>query len=104
MAFIFILGFPLAASSSSGLVSKVLSPSAYCCIKVSAIHFLYRASYSLVLDVMLYTVFRQRRPCQCSWNGGDPVQVGSHYGMPSGDSMVGGIENTNCHTPPNTSK
>lgn len=87
MAFVFILALPLAASRSAA-VPRALSPSYYCCMKVSAIHFLYRASYSLVLDVMLYTVFRQRRPCQCSWEGGPPVQVGSHYGMPSGDSMV----------------
>eukprot|EP01112_Ceratiomyxa_fruticulosa_P021575 TRINITY_DN763_c0_g1_i1.p1 TRINITY_DN763_c0_g1~~TRINITY_DN763_c0_g1_i1.p1 ORF type:complete len:368 (+),score=50.41 TRINITY_DN763_c0_g1_i1:86-1189(+) len=48
------------------------------------IHFLYRISYSLVLDVALYAVFRQRRPCACMTNY-------SRYGMPSGDAMAAGI-------------
>lgn len=46
-----------------------------------------------MLDVVLYTVFRQRRPCLCpaSPSGGPLVPVGSIYGMPSGDAMGGAL-------------
>ena len=42
--------------------------------QISLLHFLYRCCYSLVLDVALYTVFRQSRPCTCSYND-EKVQV-----------------------------
>eukprot|EP00287_Rhodomonas_sp_CCMP768_P028281 CAMPEP_0202846866 /NCGR_PEP_ID=MMETSP1389-20130828/73959_1 /ASSEMBLY_ACC=CAM_ASM_000865 /TAXON_ID=302021 /ORGANISM="Rhodomonas sp., Strain CCMP768" /LENGTH=136 /DNA_ID=CAMNT_0049524493 /DNA_START=79 /DNA_END=485 /DNA_ORIENTATION=- len=83
-----VVALPLVCSSSR---TVRLSPSAYCAVKLSAIHFLYRTSYALALDVALYAVFQQRRPCSCSFNGGDYKQVGSTYGMPSGDSMMGGL-------------
>lgn len=35
--------------------------------------------YSLVLNVILYTIFRQHRPCKCS-NGNSMIQIGSLYG------------------------
>ena len=102
-AALFIIGLPLCVRSSS---SFSISPASYTTAKLSALHFLFRMSYSQVrgellscpsecrcvmririrmphsqvLDVMLYTVFRQRRPCTCSWDGGAFAQVGSTYG------------------------
>ncbi len=52
------------------------------------LNLLHRTSYSLCGTVMLYTWFRPRRPCSCPEN---PGQVGSIYGMPSGDSTHAGI-------------
>jgi hypothetical protein len=83
-----IIALPVCVSRAS---SFTLSPASYSSVKLSALHFLFRMSYAQVLDVMLYTVFRQRRPCACSWAGGDFLQVGSTYGMPSGDSMSGAL-------------
>lgn len=57
---------------------------------VVGLNYLHRICYSLVLDVALYAIFRQRRPCACL-QGGKLVPVGSRYGMPSGDAMAGGI-------------
>eukprot|EP00802_Teleaulax_amphioxeia_P012638 Tamp_12681.p1 GENE.Tamp_12681~~Tamp_12681.p1 ORF type:complete len:395 (+),score=34.28 Tamp_12681:437-1621(+) len=88
VAFFVIVGLPVCLSMAT---SVRVSPATYCALKVSALHFLYRISYSQVLDVMLYTVFQQRRPCACSWAGGPYQQVGSTYGMPSGDSMAGAL-------------
>eukprot|EP00164_Ancoracysta_twista_P000505 GFYU01000673.1.p1 GENE.GFYU01000673.1~~GFYU01000673.1.p1 ORF type:complete len:348 (-),score=81.58 GFYU01000673.1:64-1107(-) len=53
---------------------------------LKTIHFLHRISFCLTLDCALYAVFRQHRPCIC-----DGVQVGSIYGMPSGDAMTGAV-------------
>jgi len=50
------------------------------------INFLHRVNYSLCGTVMLYAIFRQRRPCDCS-----DQQVGSIYGMPSGDATHGAV-------------
>jgi len=47
---------------------------------------LHRTVYSMAGTVMLYTIFRQHRPCLCL---GD--QVGSIYGMPSGDASHAGV-------------
>lgn len=52
-------------------------------------NFVHICCYSLALNVALYAVFRQHRPCIC-----DGVQVGSIYGMPSGDAMSGGLVGT----------
>ena len=53
---------------------------------------MHRICYTLVLDVALYTVFRQLRPCNCTSDGGNTFQhFGSRYGMPSGDAMSGAI-------------
>ncbi|KAJ1479911.1 hypothetical protein T484DRAFT_1902026, partial [Baffinella frigidus] len=82
-----ILILPAIASSRS----IVLPPASYCALKLSALHFVNRAAYALVLDVALYTVFQQRRPCACSTNGGPFLQVGSVYGMPSGDAMMAAL-------------
>ncbi|KAL9643579.1 hypothetical protein ABK040_010192 [Willaertia magna] len=60
--------------------------------KIVILNFLHRVCYTLVLDVALYAVFRQLRPCKCTSDGGNTFQhVGSRYGMPSGDSMAGAI-------------
>jgi len=88
VAFLAIMALPIAADRARAIS---LSPAAYCSLKLTALHFLYRCSYALVLDVVLYTVFRQRRPCSCSFMGGPSEQVGSVYGMPSGDSMMGAL-------------
>lgn len=56
------------------------------------LNFLHRICYTLVLDVALYALFRQSRPCKCTDNGGLTFsRVGSIYGMPSGDAMSGAI-------------
>ncbi|EKX42266.1 hypothetical protein GUITHDRAFT_164206, partial [Guillardia theta CCMP2712] len=68
-----------------------ISPASYFAVKISLLHFLYRCCYSLVLDVALYTVFRQSRPCTCSYNDEKARRIGSVYGMPSGDSMMGAL-------------
>ncbi|KAJ5076068.1 hypothetical protein M0811_06930 [Anaeramoeba ignava] len=61
-------------------------------IQFVLLNFVHRLVYAFVLDVMLYTVFRQRRPCICDIEGtGEFSPVGSIYGMPSGDSMTGGL-------------
>lgn len=58
----------------------------YRLLKLKLLNFLHRMTYTLVLDVALYCVFRQRRPCIC-----DGAQIGSIYGMPSGDAMGGAL-------------
>uniref|UniRef100_A0A7S1PG15 Phosphatidic acid phosphatase type 2/haloperoxidase domain-containing protein n=1 Tax=Percolomonas cosmopolitus TaxID=63605 RepID=A0A7S1PG15_9EUKA len=73
--------------------------------KMKLVNFLHRMCYSLVLDVAIYAIFRQHRPCTCTdidiqmMEGGyvqvDPEykysHVGSIYGMPSGDAMAGAL-------------
>lgn len=58
---------------------------------LGVLNFAHRAVYTLTLNVALYAVFRQHRPCRCGPPGGPLEQVGSIYGMPSGDAMSGGI-------------
>jgi membrane-associated phospholipid phosphatase len=56
------------------------------------LNFFHRVLFSTTLNVCLYIIFRQRRPCECLT--GHPLQykqVGSIYGMPSGDAMSGGV-------------
>jgi len=61
-------------------------------LQMMTLNFLHRVCYTLVLDVALYAVFRQSRPCKCTDNGGLTfAHVGSLYGMPSGDAMSGAI-------------
>jgi membrane-associated phospholipid phosphatase len=61
-------------------------------IKLQIINWIHRTTYTLTLNVALYAVFRQHRPCTCTMDGGATyTQVGSIYGMPSGDAMSGGI-------------
>jgi len=84
-----LLTLLLPAIASSRAI--VLPPASYTALKLSALHFVNRASYALVLDVALYTVFQQRRPCLCSTDTAPFVQVGSVYGMPSGDAMMAAL-------------
>jgi membrane-associated phospholipid phosphatase len=61
-------------------------------LKVLTLNFLHRICYTLVLDVALYALFRQSRPCRCTDDGGKTfAHVGSIYGMPSGDAMSGAL-------------
>jgi membrane-associated phospholipid phosphatase len=61
-------------------------------LQIQTLNFLHRMCYTLVLDVALYAVFRQSRPCRCTDDGGKTfTHVGSIYGMPSGDAMSGAI-------------
>lgn len=55
-------------------------------MRLQLLNFLHRTNYSLCGTVMLYTWFRQRRPCACAGQ-----QVGSIYGFPSGDSTHAGV-------------
>lgn len=55
------------------------------------LNFLHRIGYTLILSVVLYSVFRQRRPCRCTSDGVNFQHFGSIYGMPSGDAMSGAI-------------
>lgn len=58
---------------------------------LGTLNFVHRGAYTLTLNVALYAVFRQHRPCRCGPRGGPYEQVGSIYGMPSGDAMSGGV-------------
>ncbi|KAJ5075255.1 hypothetical protein M0811_07608 [Anaeramoeba ignava] len=60
-------------------------------MKFIVLNFLHRIGYGLVLNVILYTIFRQSRPCLCDFDGLGEKPFGSHYGMPSGDALTGGI-------------
>jgi membrane-associated phospholipid phosphatase len=63
-------------------------------MKLLLAFYLHVLSIGLVLDVGLYTVFRQRRPCECyaAVEGEGPLlPIGSYYGMPSGDAMAAGV-------------
>jgi len=67
-------------------------------VHILALNFLHRVGYTLTLTVALYCIFRQHRPCQCyssssssSGSHAPYLQVGSIYGMPSGDAMSGAI-------------
>eukprot|EP01104_Vermistella_antarctica_P004829 TRINITY_DN15249_c0_g1_i1.p1 TRINITY_DN15249_c0_g1~~TRINITY_DN15249_c0_g1_i1.p1 ORF type:complete len:363 (-),score=48.63 TRINITY_DN15249_c0_g1_i1:46-1134(-) len=64
-------------------------------LKLCILNFMHRITYTLVLDVALYAVFRQLRPCSClGMNCSSSTtysQIGSIYGMPSGDAMAGAI-------------
>ncbi|KAJ5078174.1 hypothetical protein M0811_04962 [Anaeramoeba ignava] len=60
-------------------------------MKFIILNFLHRICYGLTLDVMLLSIFRQNRPCNCDLNGSGKSQFGSIYGMPSGDALTGGI-------------
>ncbi|KAG2381768.1 hypothetical protein C9374_006152 [Naegleria lovaniensis] len=74
----------------SGVVQHVLSKFLH--NKIVILNFLHRVCYTLVLDVALYAVFRQMRPCSCTTDGGKSfLHFGSRYGMPSGDAMSGAI-------------
>ncbi|KAJ6250510.1 hypothetical protein M0813_15996 [Anaeramoeba flamelloides] len=56
------------------------------------LNLLHRTGYALLFVVALYEVFRQSRPCSCDIYGtGDFSQVGSKYGMPSGDCLFGAL-------------
>jgi len=85
---ILLLALPIVVKYSKTIH---ISPASYFALKISLLHFLYRCCYSLVLDVALYTVFRQSRPCTCSFNDQKARRIGSVYGMPSGDSMMGAL-------------
>ena len=67
--------------------------------KVSLLNFVHRMSYALVLDVALYAVFRQHRPCKCPSDpdGGGYIQIGSIYGPCSHHTVLGrGGEPLDC--------
>lgn len=53
------------------------------------LNLMHRVGYTLALNVALYAVFRQRRPCECSTDGVNFIPIGSRYGMPSGDAASG---------------
>lgn len=71
------------SSSSSGSLINTHNASIPIAI---ALHYMHMLTFSLCLDVALYAVFRQHRPCIC--NG---AKIGSIYGMPSGDALAGGL-------------
>ena len=50
----------------------------YSKIKIETLNYLHRIVFSLVLNVVLYTIFRQSRPCSCEKNG-EYEHVGSAY-------------------------
>ncbi|KAJ5073709.1 hypothetical protein M0811_08546 [Anaeramoeba ignava] len=63
--------------------------------KLNFINFIHRLCYTFTLDIILYSIFRQRRPCKCESNGdGIYTPVGSIYGMPSGDSLTAALIGT----------
>jgi len=66
--------------------SRAPAVTQYKLVQLHLLNFLHRVVVSNWMSVVLYTIFRQHRPCRC-----DGEQVGSIYGMPSGDAMVGGV-------------
>jgi hypothetical protein len=75
--FILILPFILFHDVPLSLIKLQLEK--YSKIKIESLNFLHRIVYSLVLNVVLYTIFRQRRPCSCGVNG-EYHHIGSAYG------------------------
>jgi membrane-associated phospholipid phosphatase len=59
---------------------------------IALLNLLHRMCFSLVLNIALYLIFRQSRPCSCSTDGGITWnRIGSSYGLPSGDASCAGI-------------
>jgi len=52
--------------------------------QLRVLNFMHCVGYGLSFVVGIYAVFRQHRPCLC-----DGHQIGSRYGMPSGDAICG---------------
>ncbi|KAJ6236792.1 hypothetical protein M0813_27537 [Anaeramoeba flamelloides] len=90
---VMIFGLPVImfGTKKRDYVSKALY-SKFLRTKFALLNLLHRICYGLVLDVILYTIFKQKRPCKCDLDGsGNYVHIGSIYGMPSGDAMNGAI-------------
>eukprot|EP01080_Neovahlkampfia_damariscottae_P007642 gene7642-11964_t len=83
--FILILPFLFLLETPISIIKRQIEK--YSKIKIETLHYLHRIIFSLVLNVVLYTVFRQRRPCSCIGENGEYEHLGSSYGLPSGDVL-----------------
>ncbi|KAJ6241194.1 hypothetical protein M0813_23385 [Anaeramoeba flamelloides] len=90
---VIILGLPFMMFGTKKRVSvSELLYSKYISTKFALLNLLHRICYALVLDIVLLSVFRQRRPCKCDLDGsGNYVHIGSIYGMPSAEAMNGAL-------------
>lgn len=61
-------------------------------VKLHLLNYLHRICFVLCLNVIMFTLFKQKRPCTCSMDDGLNWKVyGSLYGMPSMDTFNGAI-------------